>query len=499
MDTQLIDRFDSDDDEQSQMTIGSNVDKNVGNSSKKSRPRQTFPFGNCRVCSDSATGIHYGIATCEGCKGFFKRSILRKEKYRCYFDNACLINVTNRNRCKACRFRRCLDEGMSVDGVKMGRIPKLVKERALREQREQEIQQEKSQIKVTDEGRAREYSCSSSTSDRSVENYDPIKNDTGNEHRTTDVQPNRQTNDVQKKNDQMNLKEKEILKKKTPEFLPEDFSIDETIDLPISSTEKLPRQTLETMRNLAEKIQGDSKNVPLKLNEEEMKLIAFIRFASNEIFLRHSRRVNQLESRMDKMVFEGIDDSLDDTSTVEDFLGTVPKIVEVIMRCAVFYVQELPGMNYMNGTNLHQMILRRAYDWFLLKYYLLLNRNGQCYFLDVHGFRYTRRWLNFFYGIEMANAMFDFAQSMRDLQLNQREQSLIVPLRLCQSDQTSNDDEMPRLLHSCYLVALFEELKQHHGEIKGKIHFNKVLQVLDLLTPLAESYQQHVGSRLVQA
>ena len=54
--------------------------------------------------------------------------------------------------------------------------------------------------------------------------------------------------------------------------------------MPINSTEKLPRQTLETMRNLAEKIQGDSKNVPLKLNEEETRLIAFIRFASNEIF-----------------------------------------------------------------------------------------------------------------------------------------------------------------------------------------------------------------------
>jgi hypothetical protein len=25
-------------------------------------------FGSSRVCSDSATGIHYGIATCEGCK-----------------------------------------------------------------------------------------------------------------------------------------------------------------------------------------------------------------------------------------------------------------------------------------------------------------------------------------------------------------------------------------------------------------------------------------------
>ena len=27
-----------------------------------------FPFGECRVCSDKATGVHYGVATCEGCK-----------------------------------------------------------------------------------------------------------------------------------------------------------------------------------------------------------------------------------------------------------------------------------------------------------------------------------------------------------------------------------------------------------------------------------------------
>ena len=34
----------------------------------KKRPRSTFPFGKCKVCSDKATGVHYGIATCEGCK-----------------------------------------------------------------------------------------------------------------------------------------------------------------------------------------------------------------------------------------------------------------------------------------------------------------------------------------------------------------------------------------------------------------------------------------------
>lgn len=30
------------------------------------RPKSTYPFGKCKVCSDKATGVHYGIATCEG-------------------------------------------------------------------------------------------------------------------------------------------------------------------------------------------------------------------------------------------------------------------------------------------------------------------------------------------------------------------------------------------------------------------------------------------------
>jgi hypothetical protein len=66
----------------------------------------------------------------------------------------------------------------------MGRIPKLVKERALREQKEQQMKQEVALTESNqrpEEGRIRESSRSSS-SDRSIENYDPNAMETGERH-----------------------------------------------------------------------------------------------------------------------------------------------------------------------------------------------------------------------------------------------------------------------------------------------------------------------------
>merc|ERR1719225_2299198 len=83
----------------------------------------------CKVCGDKSSGVHYGVITCEGCKGFFRRSQSSVVNYHCARQKACLVDRVNRNRCQACRLQKCLALGMSRDAVKFGRMSKKQREK----------------------------------------------------------------------------------------------------------------------------------------------------------------------------------------------------------------------------------------------------------------------------------------------------------------------------------------------------------------------------------
>lgn len=54
--------------------------------------------------------------SCEGCKGFFKRTIRKDLIYTCRDNKDCLIDKRQRNRCQYCRYQKCLAMGMKREG-----------------------------------------------------------------------------------------------------------------------------------------------------------------------------------------------------------------------------------------------------------------------------------------------------------------------------------------------------------------------------------------------
>ncbi|TSK58057.1 Estrogen receptor beta-1 [Bagarius yarrelli] len=75
----------------------------------------------CAVCSDYASGYHYGVWSCEGCKAFFKRSIQGHNDYICPATNQCTIDKNRRKSCQACRLRKCYEVGMMKCGMRRDR------------------------------------------------------------------------------------------------------------------------------------------------------------------------------------------------------------------------------------------------------------------------------------------------------------------------------------------------------------------------------------------
>ncbi|XP_049572406.1 nuclear receptor subfamily 5 group A member 2 [Syngnathus scovelli] len=97
----------------------------------------------CPVCGDKVSGYHYGLLTCESCKGFFKRTVQNNKRYTCAENQECKIDKTQRKRCPFCRFQKCLNVGMRLEAVRADRMrggrnkfgPMYKRDRALKQQK----------------------------------------------------------------------------------------------------------------------------------------------------------------------------------------------------------------------------------------------------------------------------------------------------------------------------------------------------------------------------
>uniref|UniRef100_A0A665UIX2 Glucocorticoid receptor n=1 Tax=Echeneis naucrates TaxID=173247 RepID=A0A665UIX2_ECHNA len=105
----------------------------TGENSSSTGLSQSKPSGQthkiCLVCSDEASGCHYGVVTCGSCKVFFKRAVEGwsdlSHNYLCAGRNDCIIDKIRRKNCPACRFRKCLQAGMNLEARKNKKLIKM--------------------------------------------------------------------------------------------------------------------------------------------------------------------------------------------------------------------------------------------------------------------------------------------------------------------------------------------------------------------------------------
>ncbi|EGT35099.1 hypothetical protein CAEBREN_04591 [Caenorhabditis brenneri] len=83
----------------------------------------------CVICLRPATGYHYGIVSCKGCKTFFRRTCVSKEETECNLRKKCFDSTEKTPinlRCIACRFRKCIEKGMKISALELKNDEKLV-------------------------------------------------------------------------------------------------------------------------------------------------------------------------------------------------------------------------------------------------------------------------------------------------------------------------------------------------------------------------------------
>ncbi|XP_066277508.1 nuclear receptor subfamily 1 group D member 1-like [Branchiostoma lanceolatum] len=98
------------------VTVDSIFEEEDESNEEKTLPRPPeVDRTNCVVCGDKASGFHYGVYSCEGCKGFFRRSVNRGYVKACRWGNTCSMDLHSRRRCPDCRLRSCKAAGMRPD------------------------------------------------------------------------------------------------------------------------------------------------------------------------------------------------------------------------------------------------------------------------------------------------------------------------------------------------------------------------------------------------
>ena len=338
-------------------------------------------FGKCKVCKDKATGIHYGTATCEGCKGFFKRSLSRYKDYICYFGYQCKISPRSRKKCKSCRWNKCIEAGMSVEGIKMGRISNHkkseIKEDAVNEQ-------EKEKETNADDSNAQEETGAVSRNDADIEMFET-------------------------------------------QFNNKLFSIKNLIR---SSTSKSLADCEPTNLLASSFYSSIYLNTPF---ETSLFVMGVLRDRAYQVYMNNLKlvipyydhvieRTKQAKQALVQIQNHSANQVVHLSQVWHGFLAMTAKNIRLIVN----YMSELPGLSDLTRKDLFNLVKINFFSlngvfnmhlWIDDEFYLLLPNNIE----------FSKYWIDRVFGVELSNKVTEAYRNLKSMQFTNSELALFIP------------------------------------------------------------------------
>jgi len=417
-----------------------------------------YPFGHCRVCNDKATGVHYGIATCEGCKvsgnsnicifiisihnhiffnlfnkGFFKRSIIKGEYYRCFFNNKCDLTPKTRNRCKDCRFKKCLEVGMSLDGIKMGRIPKKQKEMAL-----EKLDVNSNMMSVDEEIKMNQLETSDSSSPSNSNQY-KSEREAFNSYSSDECEKSmaiyEKTNDDEKAtNENTDDSMTRFLNSLNPYLV---SVTEKNIDLfPKSNKQPSERDTLFSNFINTNKSLKSSNILPnlnfskLYMNNQTYDsnyfiISSLINDKIYQLYIEHSKRTNSYYDKSVKLSQNRSQQLKGHDCSLKEIWNALIESIPEFVKSVILFAREIPGLNEISNNDFSIIINNRLFDFYIIMNSVLFI-NGESYMYLKDDIVYTREWHNKIKGKEKTDSLFEFAEFFNSLNFTIKEKALLI-------------------------------------------------------------------------
>ncbi|OWF56000.1 probable nuclear hormone receptor HR3 [Mizuhopecten yessoensis] len=430
----------------------------------------------CKVCDGKASGIHYGVNSCEACKGFFRRYLSRKEPYKCVKGGKCVITDSPRGNCSACRMEKCLQLGMSKKAVRQGRYTLTERTKAI-------IEVQKLQQKVED-------------------NPVPVEPPKDNHTSQPEQSPDSGIESLTSPSDTDNFENSAM--SNTPVDSPFTIHIREDRDLMELSAD-LQSESIKDCRHI--QAGTDSQSLQAVLDDliprltkcaEDLSPVSS-KLTDEEIHSLHTTALNKF--RMKEEMFGSMEPvSIEDYNHFYEATGLdVDGRQGRLQRCRSFfegtikhYVQfsrVIPDFSDLPVPDQSSLLKAARFEFFMLLEYRAVDPDLQMV-LTIGGDVYHINEASFYFPKEIMLSWFEFSRVIRRLNLSEKERALVLAISLLFRDRCKleNPDKVEKI-QLTLISYLRHVLKERYG--KQEVHwFTKVMNMFLSFRELTESYMK---------